>query len=277
MTMRAVMVVRVRGADPRVSCISWPAMTRRPSPTPLTWRAVAWTGGATFVGALAAGAWWFVVELGRPVPGTPAAGPIAWNTALFVLFAAHHSVMARSGAKRWLARHLPAPLERACYVWVASLLFLALCAAWQPVPGFAWRWPHPAGTWTARGIQVAGLLLTLQAARMLDGLDLAGIRQATGRPTVPPRASIDGAVPGMDAITARGPYGLVRHPIYLGWVLMVFAVPSMTAGRLLFALVSTAYLAIAIPWEERSLVEEFGESYRAYQRTVRWRLVPGVY
>ena len=79
------------------------------------------------------------------------------------------------------------------------------------------------------------------------------------------------------AFKVAGPFGLVRHPIYLGWILIVFGAPLMTMSRLLFAVISSAYLVLAIPWEEASLVEAFGERYRAYQRQVRWRLVPGVW
>ena len=74
-----------------------------------------------------------------------------------------------------------------------------------------------------------------------------------------------------------GPYRWVRHPIYLGWLLLVFGVPHMTATRLAFAAISSAYLVVAIPFEERSLVETFGDEYRRYQQAVRWRLVPGVW
>jgi protein-S-isoprenylcysteine O-methyltransferase Ste14 len=121
---------------------------------------------------------------------------------------------------------------------------------------------------------VAGLVLTLRSAARIDVWDLAGVRQAraasstpstTGRPSVAP------------ALEVRGAYRWVRHPIYLGWVLMIFGAPFMTTGRLLFAGVSTAYLVAAIPLEERSLTEEFGPAYTAYQRQVRWRLVPGVW
>jgi protein-S-isoprenylcysteine O-methyltransferase Ste14 len=74
-----------------------------------------------------------------------------------------------------------------------------------------------------------------------------------------------------------GLYGLVRHPLYLGWALMVFGAPDMTATRALFAVVSTGYLALAIPWEERGLLLTFGAGYAAYQRQVRWRMLPWIY
>ena len=76
---------------------------------------------------------------------------------------------------------------------------------------------------------------------------------------------------------ADGPFGIVRHPIYLGWILMVFATPAMTTSQLLFAIVSTLYLIIAIPYEERSLVDAFGDKYRDYQRQMKWRLIPLVW
>jgi protein-S-isoprenylcysteine O-methyltransferase Ste14 len=108
------------------------------------------------------------------------------------------------------------------------------------------------------------VLLTIDAARSIDLLDLAGIRQTTGRQT--------GA-----GIQARGAYRFVRHPIYLGWALLTFGAPVMTATRFSFACISTLYLIVAIPFEERSLVEAFGDEYREYRRRVRWRMLPGVY
>jgi protein-S-isoprenylcysteine O-methyltransferase Ste14 len=114
------------------------------------------------------------------------------------------------------------------------------------------------------GVQVVGLWMTLRSAGVIDVLELAGIKQAMGRPVQP-------------RFTVIGPYRLVRHPIYLGWILLTFGSPTMTATTLAFAVISTAYLAMAIPFEERSLVDMFGDEYRAYQRRVRWRMVPGMY
>jgi protein-S-isoprenylcysteine O-methyltransferase Ste14 len=111
-----------------------------------------------------------------------------------------------------------------------------------------------------------GLVFTAGGARVLDALDLAGIRQ-----TLSPR-------PGTPAaIRVVWPFTVVRHPIYLGWALIVFGTPTMTLDRLVWAIVTTGYLVIAIPWEERSLSASAGPAYRAYQQQVRWRLVPGVY
>lgn len=227
-------------------------------------RAVAWLGGVCFVAALATGAWQVGVVFATPGPGT-GLRPLAMvcNVLVFTIFAVHHSVMARTGAKAWIRTVVPPALERSLYVWVASLLFIALCLSWQRVPGVLYSATGWAA-WALRGMQIAGVVFTLAGARVLDGLELAGIRQVLG----PPRPA---------AIRVVWPFTVVRHPIYLGWALLVFGVSPMTVDRLVWALVSTLYLVIAMPWEERSLSAAAGPAYSAYCRRVRWRMVPGLY
>jgi methanethiol S-methyltransferase len=226
-------------------------------------RATVWLGGAAFVVSLVSTLGTFYLGMG-PAPGEVNGAWAAFvDVLLFSAFALHHSLFARPVVKRWLTRRVPVHLERSVYVWTASALLLAVVAGWQPLPGRAYRhdgWaalPH----WT---IVLAGAWLILRATRVIDALQLAGIRQGLG-------TTLD------DRFQVVGPYHLVRHPIYLGWILMVFAVPDMTWTRFTFAAVSSAYLLIAIPFEERGLVEAFGEAYVQYQRTVRWRIVPGVW
>jgi protein-S-isoprenylcysteine O-methyltransferase Ste14 len=230
---------------------------------PLT-RAVAWLGGACFVAALATGAWHVGIVFATPAPGT-GVRPLAmlWNVLAFTIFAAHHSVMARTRAKDRIRTVVPPALERSLYVWVASLLFIALCLSWQRVPGVLYT-ATGAAAWALHAMQATGVVFTLAGARVLDGLELAGIRQVIG----PPRPA---------DIRIVWPFTVVRHPIYLGWALLVFGVSPMTVDRLLWALVSTFYLAIAMPWEERSLSAAAGPAYSAYCRRVRWRMVPGLY
>ncbi len=226
----------------------------------------AWTGGALFAFSLGYFVYAYGWRMGRLPSSAPPEGPTAAITIdflLFTVFAGHHSVMARTGAKRWLARHLPPSLERSVYVWISSVLLIATCAGWQDLPALVYRAGPPA-SWALRLVQLAGVALTLGGARVLDPLELAGIRQLVGgSPTSP--------------FKVVGPYTWVRHPIYLGWMLMVFGAPVMTETRLLFAVISSLYLVVAIPWEERSLVESFGDQYREYQQRVRWRVLPFVY
>ena len=204
----------------------------------------------------------YLFRWGMPAPDsdTAAANAIS-NVTLFTIFALHHSVMARTGAKRWITKIVPADLERSIYVWIASLLFIAVCLMWQPIPGVVWRTYGP-GVFLYV-VQGFGVLLTIAAARVVGVWELAGVKQPDLSQPI--------------EFKADGPFGLVRHPIYLGWVLMVFATPVMTMTRLLFAVVSTAYLIAAIPLEERLLVENFGDKYRTYQKQMRWRLIPGLW
>ncbi len=226
------------------------------------WKLFRWTGALLFLVSLLVFAFVYLVRLGVPAPDHDGAlGDAAFNVALFTIFGLHHSIMARTGAKAWLARLVPPALERTLYVWIASLLFLAVCWLWRPLPGMVWH----TGAWSGAlyAAQIAGVLLTIAAARIVGVWELAGV-------TAPdPTKAIE--------FKAQGPFAIVRHPIYLGWMLMVFAIPAMTTSRLLFAVVSTLYLVAAIPFEERSLLESYPAQYSAYQQRMRWKLLPYVW
>lgn len=226
---------------------------------------MAWAGGAAFAASLLFCGWSYARPFGDPDAGSGGspARALLVDIALFTVFALHHSVLARPRAKAFITRIVPPPLERSLYVWVASALLIWTCASWQPIPGMVYELAQP---WQTCGylVQAAGAWLTVRSARVIDALDLAGIRQASGERT-------------SAQFRVIGPYHRVRHPIYLGWVFMTFGAPDMTATRLAFAAISTAYLIAAIPFEERTLVSEFGEEYRAYQRRVRWKMFPFVF
>jgi uncharacterized membrane protein len=229
-------------------------------------RAFAVIGGLLFVLSLA----FFLVQyraFGQPSGPWTSQG---WSAAaidigLFTLFALHHSIFARTGIKARISARVSEPLERTTYVWISSLLFALTLWAWQPVPGLLWH-VTGAGRWLFYAGFAAGLVLTAVAASALDPLELSGIRQAFGWPRRDDRA-----------LSTTGAYGLVRHPIYLGWALIVWSVPAMTGTRLVFAAMSTLYLVVAIPFEERQMRRMMGPPYETYARTVRWRMVPGVY
>lgn len=228
-------------------------------------RTFAWGGGAMFVASLAWFAYFYYAILGyRAAPREMFIPHLTFDLWLFAAFAGHHSVFARERVKRLVIRWIPSSLERSVYVWIASSLFVIVCTAWRPIPGGKLYELMSWAAWLTRGMQVFGVLITARAAGILDALELAGIRQARGEA----RAS---------DLRLVGPYRWVRHPLYLGWMLFVFGVPTMTADRLAFAAISSAYLLIAIPWEERSLDASLGKTYRAYKQKVKWKLVPYVY
>jgi len=241
-------------------------------------RVFVYAGALLFVASLVSGGLLYL-RLGE-VPQDPSGiGPawraIAIDTLLFGLFALHHSLFARTGLKAWLMRTVPPPLERSVYVWIASLLFFLVTLAWQPLAGRLYALDGPMA-WLLTAIQIAGMVLTVWAAAQLDAFELAGLRQLWLASAPPPAASGERTCES-DAITARGAYGVVRHPIYFAFVLMVWFTPVMTTGRLVFAAITTAYLVIAVPWEERSLVAAYGDVYRRYCARVRWKIVPGLY
>ena len=227
--------------------------------------AIALAGGLIFAGSLLYFSWQYAFGFDTPAAGSSWIFPASVNLLLFSAFALHHSVFARSGVKDALTRLVPPSLERTTYVWIASLLFIAICAVWQPVPGVAWH-IEGAGAVVLRLVQLGGVIFTLVAARRLDVLDLAGVRAAMQLPSDRPMKLDD-----------HGPYGLVRHPIYLGWILMVWPAPLMNGTRLTFAAISTIYLVIAIQFEERDLRKVFGDAYGQYAQRVRHKIVPRIY
>jgi protein-S-isoprenylcysteine O-methyltransferase Ste14 len=229
---------------------------------------VAWLGGAVFTASLA----WFllsyIVRFGPASATLSTTSAVAINIGLFTLFAFHHSLFARDAVKQRVRRLVAPELERSTYTWISSLLFVIVCTFWQTVPGVAY---DLVGAWRAAAytVQAVAVVLTVRAAGALDALDLAGIRPVLDRAeNRPPRH-----VP----LETRGLYGFVRHPLYFAWALFVFTTPVMTGTRAAFAIISTGYLAIAIPWEERALVKTFGDEYQRYRQRVRWRMMPGLY
>jgi protein-S-isoprenylcysteine O-methyltransferase Ste14 len=216
-----------------------------------------------FVSSLALTGWAYALWFARSAPWAGWA-PLVVNLILLSVFAAHHSLFARSWMKTRLTRAFPDRLLRAVYVWVASLLLILVCLLWRPIGGDVYEAPY---RWIAvihAVVQLSGVWLIARSVRAIDALELAGIRSA--RP-----------VSGGDSLQISGPYRLVRHPLYLGWILIVFGTAHLTGDRLAFAAITTLYLLVAIPWEERSLEEAFGAAYERYKARVRWRVVPYVY
>src|SRR5262249_7989471 len=178
---------------------------------------------------------------------------LALNAALFAIFALHHSLFAREFAKRWIGSIAP-DLIRSVYVYAASLLLILVCVAWQPIGGQLYTASGAAAILLV-AIELAGVWCIARAVARIDPLELAGVR-----------------APHAEGLQTTGMYRLVRHPIYCGWMLAVFATPHMTGDRLAFAVMTTAYLVAAVPFEERSLARSFGDDYARYRRDVRWRM-----
>lgn len=227
----------------------------------------AWSGAGAFALSLLVFLYVYLVRFDDPADDTRLIRKLAVNVALFGAFALHHSLLARTPLKARVRQLTSPALERPTYTWVASLLFILVSICWQPVAGELY---HATGAAALPGyaVQALGLLVTIRSSARLDVLDLAGVR-----PLLANSASAAVRVP----LITTGLYGFVRHPLYLGWILFVFGAPHMTLTRLSFAVISSLYLALAVPFEERSLIELFGDDYRAYQSRVRWRMLWGIY
>ena len=197
-------------------------------------------------------------RLDGPAPGSLAAA-LAIDGGLLALFAVQHSGMARPWFKRWLTRFVPGPAERSTYVLLSSAALLVLFWQWRPLGGVVWEVPGPAARAAAYALFAAGWGTVLAATCLISHFDLFGVRQVwlafRGVPYTPLR------------FTTPGPYRLVRHPLYVGWLTVFWAAPTMTAAHLLFAAGTTAYILLAIRWEERDRVAAHPE-YAAYRRRV---------
>ena len=229
-------------------------------------QACAWGGAAVFVASLSFFLFSYDVTFAVVATGSSYLIPIVWNVVLFSIFALHHSLFARTGLREWIAR-AAGSLERSVYVWISSILLILVCAFWAPIPGLVWHVTSRPAVILLYALHVSGIVLSVASAAAIDIWVLSGVRQIYPR-TISRRD---------DDFKSTGLYGVVRHPIYSGWFLTVFAIPTMTMTQFAFAVVSSAYVLIAIPFEERSLLATTKGAYERYRQKVRFRVVPGIY
>jgi protein-S-isoprenylcysteine O-methyltransferase Ste14 len=219
----------------------------------------------TFLYAIA-----FVGNLSVPqtIDSAVPAGPgeaIMWDVALLGIFAAQHSVMARPAFKRWWTKIVPKPIERSTYVLFASLALVLLFWQWRPIDAVVWSITDPVGAGLMTGLFWMGWGIVLISTFLISHFELFGLHQVW----------LNLRQKTFSDPVFRTPYfyGLVRHPIYLGFIIAFWATPVMTAGHLLFACMTLAYILIAIQFEERDLIDLFGDTYRSYRGRVSM-LVP---
>ena len=182
------------------------------------------------------------------------------NLLLMSLFAVQHSLMARKQFKQWWTQYLPKSVERSTYVLITSLLLLILFWQWRPIPTVLWRVDDPTIAMAITGVSLGGWILVFASSFLINHFELFGVQQV-----------IDNFVGSDMAPTRfRTPvlYKLVRHPLYLGFIIAFWAAPTMTVGHLLFAAVTTAYIFVGVFLEERDLVDLFGDDYRNYKKRV---------
>ena len=193
-----------------------------------------------------------------------ASGPLivsfAIDAALLTLFAVQHSVMARKWFKQWWTRFVPQPIERSTYVLFSSVALILLFTFWQPLGGVVWSVENPTGRLLLRGLFAFGWALVLISTFLINHFDLFGLRQVWRYLLGQPCNTLPFATPG--------PYRLVRHPLYVGWLFAFWMTPVMTLAHLLFSVATTVYILLAIQFEERDLMREHGDAYEKYRRSV---------
>lgn len=198
------------------------------------------------------------IDVGR-ASGAPTTA-VAVNLGLILLFGLQHSAMARLGFKAWLKRRLPAAAERSVYVLIASAMLILMFWQWRPLPAAVWSASSVAGQILGWSVFALGFGIVLLSTFLIDHFDLFGLRQVW--------LQYRGREPGAHRFAAPLFYRWVRHPIYLGFILAFWGGPVMSLGHLLFAAAMSAYILVAIRFEERDLVHQLGERYRRYREDV---------
>lgn len=192
------------------------------------------------------------------VPGSVGTA-LAVDLALLSLFAIQHSGMARPAFKRVFTRVVPEPMERPTYVLASSVVLIAVMALWQPLAGTLWHFESGLGYALGLGLLGVGLGLVLYSTILIDHFELFGLRQVFVHLMRRPKQQDDFVTPSL--------YRYVRHPLYVGWFITLWATPSMSLGHLLFAGVCTGYILVAVRLEERDLLDVFGDRYARYRWT----------
>ena len=189
-------------------------------------------------------------------PVVPVAEALVVNLLLLTLFALQHSVMARKPFKDWWTQYVSKSIERSTYVLLASLALALLFWQWRPMPTTVWQIADPQIAMAIMALSFVGWLLVLTSTFLINHFELFGLHQVAN--------NLVGR--DMPAVRFKTPvlYKVVRHPIYLGFIIAFWAAPTMTVGHLLFAAVTTAYIFVGIFLEERDLTDLFGDEYRRY-------------
>jgi protein-S-isoprenylcysteine O-methyltransferase Ste14 len=182
------------------------------------------------------------------------------DTLLLSLFAIQHSVMARQWFKRIWTKVVPKPVERSTYVLLASLVLLLLFWQWRPMTAVIWDVQNPVGRILLQALFWIGWGQVFISTVLVDHASLVGMRQV--------RLYLKGQPEEAASFKTPGLYKVVRHPLYLGFIIAFWSTPHMTLGHLFFAAVCTVYIIVAIQFEERDLINYYGDTYRQYRKEV---------
>jgi protein-S-isoprenylcysteine O-methyltransferase Ste14 len=193
-------------------------------------------------------------------PLIPLSYALLINLGLLTLFALQHSIMARPAFKRWWTQYIPKQVERSTYVLFSSIALIIMFIFWQPLGGVIWDVQYTLARTVLYSLFVLGWVIVLISTFLINHFDLFGLRQVwlyfRGQEYTPLKFVVPGA------------YRFVRHPLYVGFFIAFWATPTMTVGHLFFAVITAAYILVAVQLEERDLITALGEDYAEYRRNV---------
>jgi methanethiol S-methyltransferase len=208
------------------------------------------------------------IDTGSMVPASEA---LLVNLVLLSLFALQHSVMARKPFKQWWTKLISKSVERSTYVLCSSLVLIVLFIEWRPMPSVLWQIDNPTLRVAVTALSFVGFLLVLSSTFLINHFELFGLHQVAN--------NLGGKAMPVPRFRTPLFYKVVRHPLYLGFIIAFWSAPTMTVGHLLFAAVTSAYIIVGILLEERDLIDLFGDEYRRYKSRVSmlipWRRSAG--
>ena len=194
------------------------------------------------------------------IPSTPFWQALLINLGVLLLFAIQHSGMARQSFKQWITRHIPKAAERSTYVLMSNLAMVLIFALWEPMGGVIWSADNAVAKALILSLYMFGWALVFVSTFLINHFHLFGLQQVWFH--------FIGTTASKSRFTTPSLYRMVRHPLYVGWIMVIWAATTMTVAHLVFAIITTVYILVAIQFEEKDLQQEFGEEYTRYQKNV---------
>ena len=218
---------------------------------------------------------WFILAMGgfapsafSPLQSTSTMAAIGINIGLVVIFGLQHSIMARPAFKKWMHQWLPQAADRATFLLFTGLTLILAIVFWQPLPGMMWQVETTGLMISLWALYAFGWTYLLLATFVTNHFELMGLRQVYFYSRNQPYKSVP--------FTRKFMYSYSRHPMMLGLFIGMWCVPNMSVSQFVMVSLLTLYVFIGLYFEEKDLMNEFGESYRKYKNEVA-TLIPKIY